>query len=156
MKSVKIESVKEFMSVLLSADTFDDFFVMDAEIRTFITTKINGSLHKDWMEENEGDGDEEKQKKNGFVSWKQVRPIVYDLVKGKKTPSALVINFIKWMGNGDKGVLRVQYINGELNLISAYQAAEFSLNKEAEAMWDERCAEWLTKEKVFIQDKEKV
>ncbi|MDR1700525.1 MAG: DUF5721 family protein [Lachnoclostridium sp.] len=140
MIAVKIEKRKEFMQAFLSADRFDELYVMNAEIRTLITTKINGLIQNGWLSE------EEKKELDDaeFAKWKQIRPIVYDLVKGKKIPSAVIVNLMKIFENGDKGILRVQYINGELEVITAYQTVEFTLNKEAEFEWDEYCAKWLS------------
>ena len=53
------------------------------------------------------------------------------------------MDFCHYMGNGDVGSLRVQYEKGELLVFTGYMQKEFSLTKEAQQAWDEKCRNFL-------------
>ncbi len=85
MIALKITDTKTFMSKLLIKDTFHDFSLTEAEITTFSTLKIDGSINKAFYtaEELEALGDQP------FATWKQIQPYCFNFVKGTKTPTSM-------------------------------------------------------------------
>lgn len=138
MISMKIEDIKNFMEALLSSTVFDRFFMTEAQVKTFVKTAIDGSLLQGWYSEQE-----RGTKPEEYVRWNQVRPMVFQLVKGKQVPQALVVHLIYKVGNQDVGAIHIQYEEERLRLITAYSAAEFTLDKSAEFEWDEQCKNFL-------------
>ena len=141
MKMYEIEDVKPFMGQLLLQETFDKFCVSMAEIRTLVSIRFQGNLRHEWLLPEEA----EKYQSFEYVPWKLLRPIVFDLVKGKQTPEFMKIQFVHYRENGDCGGLRIQYEAGKLSCLSSYTSAEFSLERNQEIIWDENCLKFLSK-----------
>lgn len=135
---LKVENIKEFMAGLLTDEMFDKFHVSGCEVATFVTFQIDGKRHDEWYDTDERPSDECDQ-----ILWKQLRPVLFSLIRGKKTPEVFKVDFCHYMGNGDVGSLRVQYEKGELLVFTGYMQKEFSLTKEAQQAWDEKCRNFL-------------
>ncbi len=135
---LKVENIKEFMARLLTEEMFDKFHVSGCEVATFVTFQIDGKRHDEWYDTDERPSDE-----CGQILWKQLRPVLFSLIRGKKTPEVFKVDFCHYMGNGDVGSLRVQYEKGELLVFTGYMQKEFSLTKEAQQAWDEKCRNFL-------------
>ena len=144
MKMYQIEEVKPFMAQLLLQETFDKFCVSVAEIRTIVPITIKGTMSHDWLSPE----DAEKYKELEYIPWKLLRPVVFELIKGKQTPDFLKIQFVYYSENGDCGGLRVQFEAGTLTCLSTYTPAEFSLDRNAETFWDENCQAFLKKHEI--------
>lgn len=144
MKMYQIEEVKPFMAQLLLQETFDKFCVSVAEIRTIVPITIKGTMSHDWLSPE----DAEKYKELEYIPWKLLRPVVFELIKGKQTPDFLKIQFVYYRENGDCGGLRVQFEAGTLTCLSTYTPAEFSLDRNAETFWDENCQAFLKKHEI--------
>lgn len=144
MKMYQIEEVKPFMAQLLLQETFDKFCVSVAEIRTIVPITIKGTMSHDWLSPE----DAEKYKELEYIPWKLLRPVVFELIKGKQTPDFLKIQFVYYSENGDCGGLRVQFEAGTLTCLSMYTPAEFSLDRNAETFWDENCQAFLKKHEI--------
>lgn len=135
---LKVEKIKEFMAKVLTGEMFDKFHVAGCEITTFVTFQTDGRYHEDWFDTEKKNGD-----KSGQVLWRNLRPVVFDLIRGKKTPEVFKVEFCHYLKNGDVGSLRIQFERGELFLYSGYMQKEFSLDKEAQRSWDESCRSFL-------------
>lgn len=144
MKMYQIEEVKPFMAQLLLQETFDKFCVSVAEIRTIVPITIKGTMSHDWLSPE----DAEKYKELEYIPWKLLRPVVFELIKGKQTPDFLKIQFVYYSENGDCGGLRVQFEAGTLTCLSTYTPAEFSLDRNVETFWDENCQAFLKKHEI--------
>ena len=144
MKMYQIEEVKPFMAQLLLQETFDKFCVSVAEIRTIVPITIKGTMSHDWLSPE----DAEKYKELEYIPWKLLRPVVFELIKGKQTPDFLKIQFVYYSENGDCGGLRVQFEAGTLTCLSTYTPAELSLDRNAETFWDENCQAFLKKHEI--------
>lgn len=140
---LKIENVKEFMSRLFAGDMFDRFHVRDCDVTTFVTFCVEGKLHGEWL-----DSDERPEDTMEFVLWKQLKPIVFSLIKGKKPPGSMRLDFCHYMKNGDVGSIRVQYEKEELLLYTGYMERNFSLDKGSAEEWDENCLGFIKKNNV--------
>lgn len=53
MTVFEIEDIKKFMSVLLKGEAFDRFLMVEAEIRTAITYRIDGTVNKSFIGDSE-------------------------------------------------------------------------------------------------------
>lgn len=140
---LKIENIKEFMSQLFAGDMFDRFHVSTCEVTTFVTFQADGKLYSEWF-----DSDEKPGGGSGLVLWQQLKPMIFSMIKGKKTPGKMRIGFCHYMENGDCGSLRIQYEKDELLLFTGYMQKEFSLSKEKEAEWDENCRAFIRKKEI--------
>jgi len=140
---LKIEKVKEFMGLLLTGDMFDKFRVSSCEVTTFVTLQTDGKRNDDWY-----DSDEREEDASGLVSWQQLKPVVFSLIKGTKTPEKMKIDFCHYMENGDVGSIRMQFEKGDLMVYTGYMQREFSLDKDRQQAWDENCINFIKKNNI--------
>ena len=87
MKSINITDVKNFMSKLLIKEDFDNFLLEEASITTFNTFTIDGHIHKNYYTSEEY----EALRNTELSYWSTIKPICFELIKGKKTPSRFKI-----------------------------------------------------------------
>ncbi len=140
---LKIENVREFMSLLFGSEMFDRFHVRECGLDTFVSFRIRGKLHRDWL-----DTDETLEDATGLVLWQQLKTVVFSLIKGKRSPGRMRLDFCHYMENGDVGSIRLQYEREELLLFTGYMAKEFSLDRGNGQDWDENCIRFLKKYQV--------
>lgn len=156
MKSYDIEDTKEYMNQLLVNERFDSFYLYEARVKGALDYFIGGKLNMDYYDEDERKELEESE----YISWGQVKHVIYDLMKGKKLP----INFkIILMFNRDNitrliemnnlpvkaedvGALfyNIHFEAGQLNVTTGTSLKVFTLDKRLEQLWDE------TVEKYYI------
>ena len=140
---LKIESVKEFMSCLFTGDMFDKFHTGNCEVTTFTTFQCDGKRKKEWY-----DTGEVPEDTTGLLFWKELKPVIFSFIKGKKTPLKMCLNFCHYMPEGDVGSIRVQYEKEELLIYTGYMQKEFSLDKQKQFIWDENCLSFMKKNKI--------
>lgn len=139
----KIENIKEFMGHLFHGGIFDRFHVGSCEVTTFVTFQTDGKRHDAWYDSGEKPVDE-----TGLVTWQQLKPIIFELIKGTRVPERMRLDFCHYMENGDVGSIRIQYEKETLQLYTGYMQKEFSLSKEASFSWDENCRKFLQKHQI--------
>ena len=149
MIAIKITGQKSFMAKLLTTDCFDLFELEEADIETFNTFKIDGRINKDFYK-NAGT-DQAEIPKGLFSSWSKIRPICFDLIKGKQTP--LSFKFILRPNDelkkkifGDLNLplspdqffpcINIRFAQGEVVIITGMSTSVFSLDKDTEKAWD--------------------
>lgn len=143
MMVLQIEDVKEFMNHLFVSDMFDRFHVIACEVGTFVTFSVNGKWNEEWY-----DTDEKPEDKSGVVTWYMLKTAIFELIKGKKTPVFMKMDFCHYMTNGDVASLRVEYDKEKLLVYTGYMQKEFSLDKEAMRQWDDNCLEFMRKNNI--------
>ena len=86
MIALEIKGTKNIMNALLRSDQFDSFLVEEAVITTFNTFHIDGHLVKEFYSSEELEELERNQQSTLFSYWNEIRPVCFQLIKGKKTP----------------------------------------------------------------------
>mgnify|MGYP000116884154 FL=1 len=81
MIALKLTNVKACMSHLLLMDTFDSFLLIEGEIMTFNTFKIDGFIQKNFYTSEEL---EQMGTLPEYAYWKQLREYCFSLIKGKR------------------------------------------------------------------------
>lgn len=159
MITVRINSVKNFMNHLLNANTFDQFLMEEATIKTYNTFIIDGHIQTDFYSK------EEQEDFNlcpfPFSSWSDMKRICFDLIKGKRLP--LKMKFILQLHPDEKEallqdlslpydstqisalILKIQYENSSLNLTTGINYKTFVMNKQADQVWDKYLETFLNK-----------
>lgn len=87
MLSIQIQDVKEFMNHLLRKDTFHPFHLWEASLKTAVTCHIDGRLNRDFFNSNE----RELLSDSDYISWSAIRPQIFSMIKGNKTPLSMKI-----------------------------------------------------------------
>lgn len=148
MKQFEIEETGKFMSELLMGERYDSFYLFEARIKADIDYSINGKINKDFFDSDDRDIMAEEE----YISWKNIKSIVYGLVKGDKLPLnlKLILMFnrenitrLACMNNlpiseNDIGALffNVLYEKGSLTVTTGTSIKTFSLDKTLDHVWD--------------------
>lgn len=164
MIAIKINNKKEFMSKLLVSDLFNAFLVEEATIDTFNTFHIDGKLHKDFYR-NAPDFVEESFT-DVLSTWEALKPICFDLIKGKLTP--LGFKFILHAGNELKKTiinnadasldtnditlgLNIRFSNGDVIVTTGTAFSVFTMDKTIEKAWDNYIPSFLEKSDISTE-----
>lgn len=160
---IQINDVKYFMGKLLLQDCFDDFLVEEAGVLTFAMLKLQGKRNMEWY-------DSGQNELEMWVSWKEIKPVVFQYIKGSRTPAMMKISLKAGdvMGNRileNGGVpeiyhrkkpdlfVQIRYENQELFLVTGTAFPEFTMDKTMEQVWDESVKSWLRREKIAFQQR---
>lgn len=164
MIALKITGLGSFMSRLFSGNTFDSFLLSEGTLQTAVSWQLDGKLNKEFFEKEVRD--DPAQFPYDYTAWSEVRPFLRDLIRGKRAPVAfqfimhLKPEFMETLlekeGDSDLKssvgafVLTIRYKNGEATLLTGISMKSFTLNKNAERLWDKTLRQFLqTKEISF-------
>ena len=151
MIALQITDLKAFMNTLLKSETFDDFGLQEATLQMAISYVIDGHINKDFFA-----GVDSNTPAFEFITYSEVRPTLFELIKGKRTPigfqlvlqlsperSALLFPE-SLASHGIKGLLLIiRYDGTRAILTSGVNYATFSLDKKPELIWDEALVRFL-------------
>lgn len=162
MLALKIDSTKSFMNHLLVADTFDNFLLAEATVSTAHTYQIDGHINKEFFSSQE-DTDTSGIQYN-FSEWKDMKPLCFNLIKGKRTP--LFFKFVlhlkpeavgKLMATGACSVpseqikalvLTIKYDGTQVVLTTGSAFQTFVMSKEPDTIWDKALQQFLDRENI--------
>lgn len=162
MIALKIKNVKQFMSKFLAGDTFDSFLLEQALISTYNTFTIDGRENRSFYTSEEWDDKEIRPYE--FTQWKKIRPVCFDLIKGKRTPTAfqfvlhLIPDYVaSLLEKGDTAVtadqvkafvLNIKYDGSALTLITGTAFHTFLMDRTPDALWDIAVRQFLAKHQI--------
>ena len=158
MQSFHITDKKDFMNKLLSSDCFQSFLLKEATIHTAISYVIDGKINDVFFTKEElGDTSIVPY---AYQEWKEIMPLCYDLIKGKRTP--IRFRFILYLKPEameqvlhkaditterdliNHMILNIHFDNGEMSLTSGISYSTFTLDKDADVAWDKALQQFLT------------
>lgn len=160
MIAVSVSSLKNFMSRLLTSDTFDSFLLEEAVIRTANTFTIDGRVNKEFFRDSVGeDGSTDSEPMTEFRSWSELRGLCFDLIKGKRVP--LNFHFVLQLPPEKAAallrkegcsevqavkalVLNIRYDGAKAQLTTGTSYHSFTLSKEADVIWDKALLKFLS------------
>lgn len=87
MIALTIDETRPFMAALLMNDTFDHLLLREASLTTFCTYTIDGTYQSRFSEE--ASESETTASSRTWTPWALLRPQVFNLIKGKRTPLAM-------------------------------------------------------------------
>lgn len=149
--SVRIPDSRKLLSDLLTKNTFDLFVLGEAQITTFTTFRIDGTWHPEYFESSNQSGaaparDEEP-------SWSRIRPIIFEMAKGKHTPLSFriilklpkaslqsLLNVSKAAYTADQvdGLfMNISYQGEVVTCTSGTSMKTFTLDKSLDHIWDD-------------------
>lgn len=150
MKLYEITHIKEFTAKLFAETAFDEYLLSEAQFSTAVTYSIDGHINEAFV------GEEDMQLpeyQEGYLPWKRIRPICYQMIKGRKVPQffKIVLKLPKQMvdafvadneaesakENISGLFLNMIFRNNLLNCTSGIAMNEFSMDKALENLWDE-------------------
>lgn len=166
MLAIQIKEIKAFMGKLLNTDTFDSFLLEEAKIQTFVTHTIDGHIQKDFFTKEELA--EPDFLPYGLSSWKDLKTICFQLIKGKKTPLYFKLTLIqnpqesytlleKAGAAGFSSLLKSFVVNikfdpNGLLLTTGTSMNTFLMDKTPDLVWDEAFRQFLRSHAIDFEE----
>ncbi len=154
MIALQLTELKTFMARLLGSTAFDDFLLQEATLQMGISYVIDGHINEAFFTTEDEDAPSERPP---FISYGEVRPTLFELIKGKRTPLGLQVVLQLSPKKADmlfpeglaahliKGLLlNIRYDGTKALITSGVSYASFSLDKAPELIWDEAIRHFLT------------
>ena len=152
MLAIKVDDLKSFTTELFSRELFDKYYVTDIEISTYNTFSINGLINKSYYEDGES---------KSYSYWKDLKPLCFDLIKGKRLPVSFKIvlkldeyNIEKFIEENSLDIFKdklkecfinIIYEDKALTLTNGIFLNDFILDKGAQSAWDKYILDILDK-----------
>ena len=161
----KIKDKKDFIGKLLAGECFDSFLLKEASIHGFVPFQIDGHINKGFFPTD----DPEYTDKTAYeyAKWKDIRPICFDLIKGKRTPTkfafvlylkpeAMHAMFEKAGISLDNSlvqnlILNIRFEQGEMSIVTGVDYSGFTLDKQGEQLWDSTTKKFLDKKEIAYE-----
>jgi len=150
MNYFEIGKVKEFTAQLFAGSAFDGYLVSEVLISTAATFTIDGHVNESFV------GEEEMKSapyREGLVPWQRIRPVCYEIIKGRKVPSKfrivlrlpeqmldqfLLETSLQRLKEQINGLfLNIRFQNQQLSCTTGTSLKTFSMDKSLEGLWDE-------------------
>ena len=157
MIALKIEDLKNFTRCLFIGECFDRLQVREAEIVTYNTFHIDGTLQKGYYTEEEASA----LRPGDYSRWSVLKPICCSLIRGKKLPQSFRIVMAASRGQVKafleaQGLsftpeqvtglyLNLRYEEGKACCVTGTSLNIFSLDKSLEQAWDKAVEEMFRK-----------
>jgi len=137
--------VRNFMGKILREDILDAFAVRNVELTLLTHIAISGKRE-----------DDEEDKK--YITWGEVRPMAYELIKNGAKPKNIKIVFShvapgEVHENAAALFLNFVYENDGATFTTATAQREFALDKSLDAAWDEWVEKYFADIKVTLERK---
>jgi len=143
------------MAKLLVSDVFDIFRLQEANLITAVTYNISGRIRPDFYPSEERENLSEE-----FISWSDMRPRLFELIKGKNAPVSfrmtlslendkMLALMAKESPEGHSDALRalvinIRFENGAVSIITGTSYDSFVLDKSEEQIWDKAFVKFLS------------
>ncbi|MBQ1682571.1 MAG: hypothetical protein II067_10230 [Agathobacter sp.] len=165
MIAIKLTNHKNFMNALLRTDVFDHFLLQEATIAAAATYHIDGRMSREYYTQEEID----ELGIAGYpcLPYGMLRNTCFDLIKGKKTPSAF--NFVLMLSPDnlaktlaslgstftihDIGALfiNLRFADGIMMLTTGVSYRTFQLDKSLDGQWDHLIQKFLDKHEIAFE-----
>jgi len=166
MIALELTDIKDFMNKLLRSEVFDHFLLQEAVITSSATYTINGQITKGFYSD-----DEIKDlhlEGCRFLPFSMLKGNCFDLIKGKKTPSAFRFVFLLSPTNMEKTItsvgssykssdvtgmyINLKYQNQLLSLTAGSVYNVFSTDKTLESEWDKMVVKFLKQNEISFEE----
>lgn len=166
MTSFHITELKNFMGKLLGTNCFDSFLLAEAAISASVEYTIDGHINKDfYTKEEQADP---QICPYDFAAWSTMRPICFEMIKGKRSPSRfkfvfhLMPDYVPGVLKGADPsltanqvkalVLTVKYDGASASIVTGTAFHSFVMDKTLDAQWDKTMRQFLTKKGIAYSE----
>ena len=155
MLSLQINDIRSFMSHLLTLESFDHFYFVEASVKMGISYHLDGHINKEFY-----DTDTRHSLTRDLSYWKEVRPKVFSIIKGKQLPlgckiilalrESNLMELIKDSGSSFREediegmYLNILYDPESLRLTTGISYRIFSLDKSLDYAFEEKIQGFLS------------
>ncbi len=146
MISLQITDLKQFMHIFLRCETFDSFDFEEGFIKLGYTVHLDGHINADYYEG-------EKLPLGNFLAFRDIRPIIFEHIKGKKMPVSFQFvlhasteythNLITKLALSidpetvSALLFTVRFDHGKLSILTGTAFTTFVPDKSLEHAWDQ-------------------
>lgn len=164
MLALTVADVKDFMSKVLVKSTFDKFYLCDGEIETFTSFRFGGQLNKAYYSSDE----QEQLGDRKHPLWGELKPVAYQLIRGKKLPLSFKLVFalsdenLTWLLEhnhiaipaSDIGglYLNIKYENKTVTCVTGTSFKTFIMDKTLEQLWDATVVRFMKQNEIIIEN----
>ena len=155
MLAFTVNDTKSFMNLLLKGDTFDAFLFRQGELTTFASFIIEGKRNMDFYT-----AEEQEAGLSRYVHWEEMRPFVFQAIKGNKLPKSIKLVFslaeekLSNLPNTKAAFLNILFKEHTILCTTAISQEAFSLDKSSERLWEEYILKFFKKNAIGIQKQE--
>ena len=166
MIALKITNIKQFMGKLLAGEDFDSFLLEEASVITYNTFYIDGHQNREFYTAEEWE--DETVRPYDFSTWKAIRPICFNLIKGTHTPTAfrfvlhLMPKYVESILRAEETalssqqvkafVLNIKYDGTDLTLVTGTAFHTFLPDKTPDVLWDRAVKQFLAKKEIAYEE----
>ena len=167
MLALQFTQTKNFMERLLLSPAFDCFLLSEATITTATTISIDGHFHPDFYPEEETEKTVPTRADRGLIYWEQLRPICFQLIRGRHTPLSFSFIFCPDTTHMQKLVtdaalsfrpedvralfLNIRYDNGMLSCTTATSMNLFTLDRSLEEAWEKAVKDFFLRQEFSFE-----
>lgn len=155
MLAFTVNDTKSFMNLLLKGDTFDAFSFRQGELTTFASFIIEGKRNMDFYT-----AEEQEAGLSRYVRWEEMRPFVFQAIKGNKLPKSIKLVFslaeekLANLPNTKAAFLNILFKEHTILCTTAISQEAFSLDKSSERLWEEYILKFFKKNAIGIRKQE--
>ena len=152
MLAFTVNDTKSFMNLLLKGDTFDAFLFRQGELTTFASFLIEGKRNMDFYTAEEQEA--------GLSRWEEMRPFVFQAIKGNKLPKSIKLVFslaeekLANLPNTKAAFLNILFKEHTILCTTAISQEAFSLDKSSERLWEDYILKFFKKNAIGIRKQE--
>lgn len=160
MLSIQIQDVKEFMNHLLRSELFHPFYLWEASIKTSVHYHIDGRLNTDFFNTDEL----EALPQSDYISWAEIKPQIFPMIKGNKTPLSMKIILVLSKANtkhlltkynlplSEENInglfFNIHYDGKTVSCTTGVSYRTFTMDKRLEQVFEESMLTWLRHYKI--------
>lgn len=163
MISLSLLDIKTLTTNLFIQDMFDKFYMTEAEITTFAKYHIDGRRFKDYYTKDEL----EIMGERPYCLWSEIKPLAYDMIKGRKLPLRFRITF-KLPDEGlhtlikrhpiripidqvDGVCLNLKYESNRITCVTGVSYNTFIMDKTLDELWDDTVRGFFRQNKITFE-----
>ncbi|MBQ9886214.1 MAG: hypothetical protein IJM37_05090 [Lachnospiraceae bacterium] len=162
MVTFSFVEIKDITSHIFIKDTFDSFLLYEAEFVTGTSFSIDGALNKAFF-----DSDELELIRDDFIRWADIKPICFNIIKGKKLPLSFKLTFKLSYANTERFIkqtgiqltadelnglfINLRYVNNKLTATTGTSTRNFTLDRSYEKAWDEMIFKFFKQKEILIE-----
>ena len=165
MRAYKITETGNFMTKLLSGRSFDSFLLEEASLSMQVTWVLDGKINRNFYSTEEWE--DASTHPYPLIAWSEVRGYMRELIRGKKAPASLSIvlqlrpdicakiltaqGYPQLLESIGAMVLNIRYDGSEVTLVTGIALKSFTLDKNADRIWDETMEKFLASREIGFE-----
>lgn len=165
MKSFLLKEQKQFMNQLLKSELFDHFLLAEASVHGAVSYHVDGHINRDFFDADEFS--ELSAYGGEYLPFSHVRPVCFELIRGKHTPVSFKFVFLlapagmeKTIASADCGLsaqdvggmfFNLSFREGAMTLTTGISYRTFTPDHTLDAVWDALAARFLAKNQIAFE-----